>query len=407
MKAGNLVQVPTKGFKQLLLRSSAGPLLLPVGSGMQAGEEGRKAGDEVSCGIRKVSGQSTVSRASMAEARKLSAMSSAMVGVDNPDLIVPAQSMSTASVVERRLGSLQEMELQQAARSLVPRLTHSLHKGECGRVAVFGGCVMYTGAPYFAAISALKSGADLVHVFCEKDAGTVIKSYSPELIVHPVLDQEYGIEDIEVWLPRLHCVLLGPGLGRNQSTLGRMSLVLEKAKNLNLPIVVDADALWQVNQNPALVQGYPKAVLTPNAMEFSRLVKAVLHREVAPSGNPDPSLVAEVAAKLGHVTILHKGLRDVISDGRDTVECGAAGSPRRCGGQGDLLAGSLATFLHWALNMSQPSASPLLAAWAAARLTRGCGEQAFGEVGRAVTTTDMVINIHPVFNRLYEGETSL
>jgi len=407
MKAGNLLQVPTKGFKQLLLRSSAGPLLLPVGSGMQQGEEGRKAGDEVSCGIRKVSGQSTVSRTSMAEARKLSAMSSAMVGVDNSDLIVPSQSMSTASAVERRLGSLQEQELQQTARSLVPRLTHSLHKGECGRVAVFGGCVMYTGAPYFAAISALKSGADLVHIFCEKDAGTVIKSYSPELIVHPVLDQEYGIEDIEVWLPRLHCVLLGPGLGRNQSTLGRMSLVLEKAKNLNLPIVVDADALWQVNQNPALVQGYPKAVLTPNAMEFSRLVKAVLHREVAPSGNPDPSLVAEVAAKLGHVTILHKGLRDVISDGRDTVECGAAGSPRRCGGQGDLLAGSLATFLHWALNMSQPSASPLLAAWAAARLARGCGEQAFGEVGRAVTTTDMVSNIHPVFNRLYEGETSL
>ena len=33
----------------------------------------------------------------------------------------------------------------------------------------------------------------------------------------------------------------------------------------------------------------------------------------------------------------------------------------RCGGQGDLLAGSLATFLHWALNMSQPPASPLLA----------------------------------------------
>ena len=109
MKAGNLIQVPTKGFKQLLLRSSAGPLLLPVGCGMQQGEEGRK--DEVSCGIRKISGQSTVSRTSMAEARKLSAMSSAMVGVDNSDLIVPSQSMSTASAVERRLGSLQEQEL--------------------------------------------------------------------------------------------------------------------------------------------------------------------------------------------------------------------------------------------------------------------------------------------------------
>ena len=36
----------------------------------------------------------------------------------------------------------------------------------------------------------------------------------------------------------------------------------------------------QVNQNLGLVQGYHKAVLTPNAMEFSRLAKSVLHREV-------------------------------------------------------------------------------------------------------------------------------
>ena len=75
----------------------------------------------------------------------------------------------------------------QKVKSIVPRLTNSMHKGECGRIAVFGGCVLYTGAPYFAAISALKAGADLVHVFCEKAAGGVIKGYSPELIVHPVL----------------------------------------------------------------------------------------------------------------------------------------------------------------------------------------------------------------------------
>ena len=31
----------------------------------------------------------------------------------------------------------------------------------------------YTGAPYFAAIAALKTGADLVHVFCEREAGQV------------------------------------------------------------------------------------------------------------------------------------------------------------------------------------------------------------------------------------------
>lgn len=68
---------------------------------------------------------------------------------------------------------------------------------------------MYTGAPYFSAISALKTGADLVHVFCEREAGQVIKAYSPELIVHPVLDTEYVMEEIDQWLPRFHCVVLG------------------------------------------------------------------------------------------------------------------------------------------------------------------------------------------------------
>lgn len=36
-------------------------------------------------------------------------------------------------------------------------------------------------------------GADLSHVFCTKDAAPVIKGYSPELIVHPVLEESYSV----------------------------------------------------------------------------------------------------------------------------------------------------------------------------------------------------------------------
>lgn len=36
-------------------------------------------------------------------------------------------------------------------------------------------------------------GADLSHVFCTTDAAPVIKSYSPELIVHPVLEESYNV----------------------------------------------------------------------------------------------------------------------------------------------------------------------------------------------------------------------
>jgi ATP-dependent NAD(P)H-hydrate dehydratase len=40
----------------------------------------------------------------------------------------------------------------------------------------------------------------------------------------------------------------------------------------NIPIVIDADGLWHLTNNPGLIKGYRRAVLTPNALEFSRQV---------------------------------------------------------------------------------------------------------------------------------------
>ncbi len=45
---------------------------------------------------------------------------------------------------------------------LVPVLKDDMHKGQVGRIGIIGGSLEYTGAPYFAGISALKVGADLV-----------------------------------------------------------------------------------------------------------------------------------------------------------------------------------------------------------------------------------------------------
>jgi len=344
------------------------------------------------------------------EERKISVESSCSSVTTAKDSPSKLENITAANRVQKRSTiSVRESEMLQKVKYIVPKLTSHMHKGQCGRIAVFGGCVLYTGAPYFAAISALKCGADLVHVFCEKGAGSVIKGYSPELIVHPVLDEEYGIEHIDQWLPRLHAVVLGPGLGRDQSMLGRISLIMHKAKALKIPIVLDADGLWHLASNPAMLQGYTQAVITPNAMEFSRLVKSVLKRDVAPSVSPDPRLVEELAQGLGNLTVIHKGATDLISNGKFTEECSVGGSPRRCGGQGDLLSGSLATFLHWA-NMAEECPDPgegVVAAWGAARLARGCAEQAYSQCGRSVTTTDMIDVIHAEFSRLYESETFL
>merc|ERR1719506_2124912 len=71
--------------------------------------------------------------------------------------------------------------LQQAA----PSLAGTDYKGQGGRVAVIGGSTDFAGAPYYAAMAALRTGAELVYVYTAAEAAPAIKCYSPELMVTP------------------------------------------------------------------------------------------------------------------------------------------------------------------------------------------------------------------------------
>ncbi len=50
---------------------------------------------------------------------------------------------------------------------------------------------------------------------------------------------------------------------------------------------------------------------------------------------------------LGGVTVLRKAEYDIVTSGEDVFVLQEMGSPRRCGGQGDILAGCTATAMHW------------------------------------------------------------
>ncbi|TRY89246.1 hypothetical protein DNTS_022903 [Danionella cerebrum] len=299
------------------------------------------------------------------------------------------------SVVERSysLGTSAMENVLPLVRKIIPPLTSKKHKGQDGRIGIIGGCQEYTGAPFFAAISALKVGADLSHVFCTKDAAPVIKSYSPELIVHPVLDSPNAVEEIEKWLPRLHSLVVGPGLGREEILLKNAKArettfeIIERSKLRGIPIIIDADGLWLVAKEPSVIQGYQRAILTPNYMEFTRLYEAML------------------SVALGHLALVLKGEEDIITDGKNMVICSHEGSGRRCGGQGDLLAGSLGAFAHWAFSSPQDTTKgpSLVAAFGAATLTRQCNRQAFHKHGRSSSTSDMIQEISSAFKKLFDS----
>jgi ATP-dependent NAD(P)H-hydrate dehydratase len=265
----------------------------------------------------------------------------------------------------------------------VPPLSFDVYKGQSGKVAVIGGCLEYTGAPYFAAITALRLGGDLSHIFCSKSAAVPIKSYSPDLIVHPYLpdpdEHDFvgtAIEEITKWLPAVQSFVIGPGLGRNSATLEFAARFLERIKEERQPVVIDGDALFLVAQRPEIVRGVKKFVLTPNGGEMIRLRAAL--------GLPKEALVKDVAKALGGVTVFAKGKVDVVSDGERSEELKARGSPRRVGGQGDILAGAMGLFVGWAPN------EVFKAAAAASEIVKTAAVNAFGRMGRATITSDII-----------------
>lgn len=278
------------------------------------------------------------------------------------------------------------------ARQCIPVLTNDLHKGQSGRIGIFGGSPDYTGAPYFAAISALKVGADLVHVFCCAGAAIPIKSYSPELMVHPVLDDPNDpMKLIEPWLERLHVLVIGPGLGRDPTVLSTIRQLITVCRDLKKPLVLDADALFLISQDLSIIENYPGAILTPNVVEFSRIF-----------GQDD---YAKKLNEIGSsVTILKKGFADTIYSGSnktDDMVTVQGGNGRRCGGQGDVLSGCTAIFYAWAIqaNDSEPATTACVGA---SYLVKKLNTTAFGYKKRSMTVTDMIEYIHIVFENYFE-----
>ncbi|KZS94740.1 Ribokinase-like protein [Sistotremastrum niveocremeum HHB9708] len=302
---------------------------------------------------------------------------------------------------------------------LIPPLNGTLHKGQAGRVAVLGGALDYTGAPFFASISALRTGADLSHVICSPTAGGAIKSYSPDLIVHPILREEIHPPDLESTidglLSRLHVLIIGPGLGREDYMQAFARLTLSLAKKQDMYVVLDADALWMVQKDPETIKGYPKAVLTPNLVEFKRLCEAL---DIDPKSDPK-TIASRVSLALGGVTILQKGASDIISvktpdsaseHQDETVEVDVPGGLKRCGGQGDILSGIVGTFLAWGKNYENgvygepkfgSTRIPILSAVAGCLVMRTTSRRAFEKEGRGVVTQDMLPEIGVAFSEVF------
>ncbi|KAI0429273.1 H-hydrate dehydratase [Xylaria sp. FL1042] len=314
-------------------------------------------------------------------------------------------------------------------RQMVPPMLEKFHKGQLGRVAVIGGSEDYTGAPYFSAMASARLGCDMSHIICTPGAGAVIKTYSPNLMVHPLMRQSSKDKDkgdpeqvaggIIDMLPRLHVLVIGPGLGRDPLMHETCARVLAAARERKMPVVLDADALAIVTKSPELVMGWREVVLTPNVVEFGRLWKGVFSdrdQDGGGAGAKESGQVETLSKALGGVTIVQKGGKDFVSNGETTLVVDLQGGLKRSGGQGDTLTGSIATFLAWRKayldglwdhgGHLQETETLGLAAFGGAAITRECSRLAFEKHGRSLQASDLTEQVHTAFMNIIGEPTS-
>ena len=209
-------------------------------------------------------------------------------------------------------------------------------------------------------------------------------------------------------LGNLHTVVIGPGLGRDQLMQATVAAVIKGAREKSVPLVLDADALWLIQNQPDLVKGYKECILTPNVVEFGRLAKATgIDDEIPDSGEAG---CKKLASALGGVCIVRKGAVDWISNGEKAIVSETEGGRKRSGGQGDTLTGSIGTTLAWrdvyhrglwdTEGQLGRDETLMLAAYAGSVITRECSRLAFGKHGRALQASDLTEEVPVAFKTL-------
>ena len=262
--------------------------------------------------------------------------------------------------------------------SLLPDRNPWGHKGNFGKLLLLCGSRGYTGAAFFAAMGALRSGAGLVFLGVPESIYGIEAVKLNEPVIFPLPDaggrlSADAVPEILTRLPQMDAVLVGPGLGQSEGTLAVVRAVLEKAE---CPVVVDADGINVLSAHRDLLRGRKlPTILTPHDGEFARLGGVI--------GEDRMAAAADLADDLGCVVLL-KGHETCITDGTDGYLNPTGNPGMAVGGSGDVLAGVITALLGAGL-------PPLEAAACGAWLHGAAGDRCAAELGQyGMLPTDML-----------------
>jgi len=228
-------------------------------------------------------------------------------------------------------------------RQTLKKRALNTNKGDYGRLLAFVGSRDMTGAASLCLKGALRTGVGLSVLASEQAVVDAVRLRLEEPIYLPLPTENgvYGQKALDALIhasQKASACVMGCGLGQALSDSSLISALIE---TLDLPLILDADALNALEGNTdVLKKAKHTPILTPHPKEFSRLCG----QSVADVQANRIRLALDFAAEHRVVLVL-KGAATVIAlpDGR--LFLNSTGNPGLSkGGSGDVLAGMIASF---------------------------------------------------------------
>lgn len=255
------------------------------------------------------------------------------------------------------------------------------HKYTRGHAIVWGGPIARTGAARLAAINALRAGAGLVSIACDRESLPVYAASCLAIMTQCVEDDAAFASLIAD--PHSAAFLIGPGAGVQEATRARSLALLATQK----PIVLDADALTCFAASPQrLFRAIESPViLTPHEGEFARLFGTVVDAHLPRADR------ALQAAQCSNAVVLLKGHESLIAtpDGH-LVQNPQATPFLATAGAGDALAGICVGLLAQGMPAFEAACA---ATW--------LHTQAANHIGPGFIAEDIATGLPAVLSRLY------
>ncbi len=212
------------------------------------------------------------------------------------------------------------------------------HKGTYGTMLAVGG----EGAIILAGLAALYSGTGKVVVNAAERWGNF-----PYELIYTAPDQ------LENWLSKSNVVLFGPGAGINNISQQQLQTLLEYCTARQKPLVLDADALTLLAQQPRKLT--EQTILTPHPKEAAGLLSWKVEQV---QNNRFAAL--EALREKYQCNIVLKGNGSLIATPKQRYLCKAGSPALATAGSGDILAGITAAILAQGFDAAEASFSAVL-----------------------------------------------